>query len=54
MPDRERWFSMGYATLSGPVAVDEERFVVAAGNSAWKQEEKLDSSGLVARHRLDR
>ena len=33
MPEWGRCFSMGLATLSGPVAVDEERFVVAARNS---------------------
>ena len=29
-PEQERCFSLGLATLSGPVAVDEERFVEAA------------------------
>ena len=33
-PERGRCFSMGWATLSGPVAVDEERFVAAARSSA--------------------
>ena len=36
MPQRGRCFSMGQATLSGPMAVD-ERFVAAARNSVGKK-----------------
>ena len=43
MPERERCSSMGYATLSWPVAVDdEERFVAAARNSAGEKGEQKD------------
>ena len=34
MPEQEKCFSMGYATLSGPVTEDEERFVSAVRNLA--------------------
>ena len=37
MSDRGRCFSMGWATLSGPVAVDVERFVGAARNSVGQK-----------------
>ena len=55
------WYKEGalawMGTLSGPVAVDEERFVAAARNSA-KQKEKLndkcDFSGHVARRSSER
>ena len=42
MPEQGRCFSMGYATLSGPVAVDEERLEAAARNSAGLKEEQMD------------
>ena len=42
MPERGRCFSMGKATLSGPVAVDEERLEAAARNSAHEKEEQKD------------
>ena len=38
MPERERCFSMGSATLSWPEAVDVERFVAAERNSAREDE----------------
>ena len=40
MHKRERYFSMGKATLSGPAAVNKERFVAAAKNSAVEKEEQ--------------
>ena len=40
MPERERYFTMGQATLSGPVAVNENRFVEAARNLAGLEGEK--------------
>ena len=42
MPERGRCFSMGQATLSGPVAVDEERLQAAARNSAGEKGEQKD------------
>ena len=33
---------MGYATLSGPVAVDQERYVAVARNSVGEKEEQKD------------
>ena len=42
MPDQERCFSMGCATLSGPVPVEEERLEAAARNSAGKEGEQKD------------
>ena len=39
MSDRGRCFSMGWATLSGPVAADEERLEAATRNSAGEKEE---------------
>ena len=42
MPERGRCFSMGYATLSGPVAVEEERLEEAAKNSTGKKGEQKD------------
>ena len=49
MPERGRCFSMGWGTLSGPVAVEEERFeaaarnlVAAAKNSAREKGEQKD------------
>ena len=42
MPERGRCFSMGWATLSEPVAVDEERLEVAARNSAGEKGEQKD------------
>ena len=44
MPERGRCFSMGYATLSGPVAVEGERLDAAARNSV---EEKEEAEGRV-------
>ena len=62
MPEQERCFSMGWemgmgnsmgkATFSGPVAMDEVRLVAAARNSAkekGEQKDECDSSGNVAR-----
>ena len=37
MPERGRCLSTGYAALSGPVAVEEERFVAPARNSAVRR-----------------
>ena len=48
---------MEFATLSGPVAVDQERFVAAVINSAWEkgeQKKEQDSSGKVARRNSER
>ena len=42
MPERGRCFSMGLATLSGPVAVDEERLEAAARSSARVKGEQKD------------
>ena len=42
MPERGRRFSMGKPTLSGPVAVVEERLVAAARNSVKKKGEQKD------------
>ena len=42
MPERGRCFSMGKATLSGPVAVDEEKLEAAAKNSAGEKGEQKD------------
>ena len=42
MPEQGRCFSMGSATLSGPVAVDEERLEAAARNSAGENGEQKD------------
>ena len=44
MPERGRCFSIGYATLSGPVAVEGERLDAAARNSV---EEKEEAEGRV-------
>ena len=49
MPKQSRSFSMGYATLSEPVAVDEEKLEAVGRNSAGEQKNKRDSSGHVAR-----
>ena len=38
MPERGRCFSMGYATWSGPVAVDEEKFEAAVRNSVGEKD----------------
>ena len=40
--ERGRRFSMGYATLPGPMAVDQERFVAVARNSVWEKEEQKE------------
>ena len=40
MPERGRCFSMGWATLSGPVAVDEKRLEAAARNLAGDKGEQ--------------
>ena len=37
IPERGRCFTIEKATLSGPVAVDQERFVAAARNSVGKK-----------------
>ena len=37
MPDRGRCFSTGWATLSGPVAVDEEKLEAAARTAEGKR-----------------
>ena len=42
MPERGRCFSMEWAALSGPVAVDEERLETAARNSAGEKGEQKD------------
>ena len=42
MPQRGRCFSMGWATLSGPVAVDEERLAAAARSSVEGKGEQKD------------
>ena len=42
MPEQGRCFSMGYATLSGPVAVDEKRLEAAARNSAGEKGEQKE------------
>ena len=42
MPERGRCYSMGLATLSGPVAVGEERLEAAARNSAGEKGEQKD------------
>ena len=42
MPERGMCFSMGQETLSGPVAVDEERFMAAGRNSAWEKGKQKD------------
>ena len=42
MPERGKCFSMEWATLSGPVAVDEERLEAAARNSAGEKGEQKD------------
>ena len=42
MPERGRCFNMGWATLSGPVAVEEERLEAAARNSAGEKGERKD------------
>ena len=43
MPKRERCFSMEQATLSGPVVLNEERFVAAVKNSVGeKGEQKIE------------
>ena len=40
MPERGRCFSIGQATLSGPVAVEEERLEAAARNSGGEKGEQ--------------
>ena len=40
VPEPGKCFSMRWATLSGPVAVDEERFLAAAMNSAKRKESR--------------
>ena len=42
MPERGRCFSIGLATLSEPVAVEEERLEAASSNSAWEKGEQKD------------
>ena len=42
MPEQGRCFSMGLATLSGPVVVDEERFVAAVINSTEEKEKQKE------------
>ena len=42
MPEQGRCFSMGWATLSGPVAVEEERLKAATGNSAGEKREQKE------------
>ena len=42
MPERGRCFSMGQATMSGPVAADEERLEAAAKNSAEEKGKQKD------------
>ena len=42
MPERGKCFSMGWATLSGPVVVEEERLEAAARNSAGEKGEQKD------------
>ena len=42
MPERGRCFSMGWKTLSGPVAVDEVRLEAATKNSVGKKGEQND------------
>ena len=42
MPEQGRCFITLEATLPGPVAVDEERFVAAARNSAGENGEQKD------------
>ena len=42
MPEQGRCFSMGKATLSGPVAVEEERLEAAARNSVGEKGEQKD------------
>ena len=40
MPERGKCLGIGEGTLTGPVAVDRERFVAAAKNSAGKKKDK--------------
>ena len=57
MPERAWCFSMELATLSGQVAVGEERFVASARNSAVEKGEKKEeqhSSGHVAQRSSER
>ena len=52
MPERGRCFSMEWVTLSGPVAVDENRLEAPARNSAGEkgeQKDERDSTGHMAR-----
>ena len=42
IPERGRCFSIVLTTLSGAVAVDEQRFVVATRNSAWEKGEQKE------------
>ena len=42
IPERERCFSMGLATLSGPVAVEKERFVAVSKKSVAEKGEQKD------------
>ena len=42
MQERGRCFSMRYATLSGPVAVEEERLEAAARSSVVEKGEQKD------------
>ena len=42
MPERGRYFSMGKAIVSGPMAVDEEKLEAAARNSAGQKGEQKD------------
>ena len=42
IPERGRCFSIGEATLSGPVTVEEERLEAAARNSARENGEQKD------------
>ena len=43
MPERGRCFSIGLPTLSGPVAVKEEKLKAAARNSEGRKESKRTS-----------
>ena len=42
LPERGRCFSMGQATLCGPVILDEKRFVAATRNSAGEKGEQKE------------
>ena len=42
LPERERCFSMGQTTLSGPAAVNEKRFVAVARSLAGEKGKQKD------------